>query len=406
MKALCWHGTGDVRVDTVPDPTIEDPRDVVIKITTTAICGSDLHLFNGFQPTMEKGDILGHENMGEVVAVGSGISNLKIGDRVVVPFTICCGECFFCAKGLFSCCDRTNPNAEMARAAMGQSPAGLFGFSHMMGGYAGGQAEYLRVPFADVAPIKIPERHPGREGAVPVRHLSDRLHGGGELRDRARRHGGGVGLRTGRPIRDAERLDARRRRVIAIDRVPERLRMAAERKPAETINFDDVKVYDRLMEMTNGRGPDRCIDAVGAEAHGSGSFDAVVDKAKAAVMLGTDRPHVLREAIMCCRKAGTISVPGVYIGLLDKIPFGAAMNKGLTLRMGQTHVPRYTEAAAREDRVRRDRPVVRHHPSLAAGGGPGGLQDVPRQAGRLHQGGPEAIAPEPVGRREASDQLP
>ena len=207
MKALCWHGTGDVRVDTVADPTIQDPRDIVIKITSTAICGSDLHLFNGFQPTMEKGDQLGHENMGEVVEVGRGISTLKVGDRVVVPFTICCGECFFCQKGLFSCCDRTNPNAEMAKAAMGHSPAGLFGFSHMMGGYAGGQAEYLRVPFADVAPIKIPDGIPDEKVLFLSDIFSDRLHGCGELRDRAGGYGRSVGLRPGRAIRDAERLD-------------------------------------------------------------------------------------------------------------------------------------------------------------------------------------------------------
>ena len=343
MKALCWHGTGDVRVDTVADPTIQDPRDIVIKITSTAICGSDLHLFNGFQPTMEKGDQLGHENMGEVVEVGSGISTLKVGDRVVVPFTICCGECFFCQKGLFSCCDRTNPNAEMAKAAMGQSPAGLFGFSHMMGGYAGGQAEYLRVPFADVAPIKIPDGIPDEK----VLFLSDIFPTGYMAAENCAIEPGdtvavwGCGPVGQFAMQSAWMFGAGR--VIAIDRVPERLRMAEHHSKAETINFDDVKVYDRLMEMTNGRGPDRCIDAVGAEAHGSGSFDAVLDKAKAAVMLGTDRPHVLREAIMCCRKAGTISVPGVYIGLLDKIPFGAAMNKGITFRMGQTHVPRYTK---------------------------------------------------------------
>jgi threonine dehydrogenase-like Zn-dependent dehydrogenase len=293
MKALCWHGTGDVRVDTVADPTIQNPRDIIIKITSTAICGSDLHLFNGFQPTMEKGDQLGHENMGEVVEVGSGVSTLKVGDRVV--------------------------------------------------GYAGGQAEYLRVPFADVAPIKIPDGIPDEK----VLFLSDIFPTGYMAAENCAIEPGdtvavwGCGPVGQFAMQSAWMFGAGR--VIAIDRVPERLTMAEHHSKAETINFDDVKVYDRLMEMTNGRGPDRCIDAVGAEAHGSGSFDAVLDKAKAAVMLGTDRPHVLREAIMCCRKAGTISVPGVYIGLLDKIPFGAAMNKGITFRMGQTHVPRYTK---------------------------------------------------------------
>ena len=337
MKALCWHGTGDVRVDTVPDPHIVDQTDAVIKITSTAICGSDLHLFNGFMPTMEKGDVLGHESMGVVVEVGSSVRKLQVGDRVVVPFTISCGDCYFCTKGLFSLCDRSNPNAEIARKAMGHSPAGLFGFSHMLGGFAGGQAEYLRVPFADVGPIKV-EAIPDEK----VLFLSDIFPTGYMAAVNAEIEAGdtvavwGCGPVGQFAIQSAWMLGAGR--VIAVDRVPERLRMAGLHGKAETINFDDVKVYDRLMEMTSGRGPDRCIDAVGAEAHGSGTFDAVLDKAKAAVMLATERPHVLREAIMCCRKGGTISVPGAYIGFLDKIPFGAAMNKGLTMKMGQTHV--------------------------------------------------------------------
>jgi threonine dehydrogenase-like Zn-dependent dehydrogenase len=343
MKALCWHGTNDVRVDTVPDPKILNPGDAIVKITATAICGSDLHLFNGFMPTMESGDILGHEPMGEVVEVGKGVTKLKVGDRVVVPFTISCGECFFCQKGLFSCCDNSNPNAEIARAAMGQSPAGLFGFSHMLGGYAGGQAEYLRVPFADVGPVKVPEGLPDEK----VLFLSDIFPTGYMAAENAEIEEGdtvavwGCGPVGQMTIQSAWMFGAGR--VIAIDRVPERLAMAANHGKAETINFDDEKVYDRLMEMTSGRGPDRCIDAVGAEAHGAGSFDAVLDKAKAAVMLGTDRPHALREAIMCCRKGGTVSVPGAYVGFLDKVPFGAFMNKGLTLKAGQTHVQSYTE---------------------------------------------------------------
>jgi threonine dehydrogenase-like Zn-dependent dehydrogenase len=340
MKALCWHGTGDVRVDTVPDPQIVYPTDAVIRVTSTAICGSDLHLFNGFMPTMGKGDVLGHEPMGVVVDVGSDVRKLKVGDRVVVPFTISCGTCFFCAKGLFSLCDTSNPNAEVARTAMGHSPAGLFGFSHMLGGFAGGQAEYLRVPFADVGPLKV--------NGLPdekVLFLSDIFPTGYMAAVNAEIEAGdtvavwGCGPVGQFAMQSAWMLGAGR--VIAIDRVPERLRMAEQHGRAETINFDDVKVYDRLMEMTGGRGPDRCIDAVGAEAHGSGSFDAVLDKAKAAVMLATERPHVLRETIMCCRKGGTISVPGAYIGLLDKIPFGAAMNKALTIKMGQTHVQSY-----------------------------------------------------------------
>jgi threonine dehydrogenase-like Zn-dependent dehydrogenase len=343
MKALCWHGKEDIRVDTVPDPEILDPRDAIVRITATAICGSDLHLYDGYQPTMEKGDILGHEPMGEVVEVGSAVKRLKPGDRVVVPFTISCGTCYFCQKGLFSLCDTSNPNAEMARKVMGQSPAGLFGYSHMLGGFPGGQAEYLRVPFADVGPIKIPAGLRDEQ----VLFLSDIFPTGYMAAENAEIEPGdtvavwGCGPVAQFAIQSAWMFGAGR--VIAIDRVPERLRMAEEQGKAETINFEEQDVYDTLMEMTGGRGPDRCIDAVGAEAHAGGSFDAVLDKAKAAVFLGTDRPHVLREAIMCCRKGGTLSIPGVYLGFLDKIPFGAAMNKGLTMKMGQTHVQRYSE---------------------------------------------------------------
>lgn len=341
MRALCWHGRADVSVDTVADPRIEDPRDTIIKITSTAICGSDIHLYDGYQPTMEDGDILGHENMGEVVEVGSAVKNLRKGDRVVVPFTIACGSCWFCNKTLFSLCDTSNPNAEVARKAMGHSPAGLFGFSHMLGGFPGGQAEYLRIPYSDVGPIKVPEGLPDEQ----VLFLSDILPTAYMAAENAQIEpgdtvaiwgGGPVGQLT---VQCAWMLGAGR--VILIDRVPERLDMAQAHSDVEIINFDDEKVYDRLMEMTAGRGPDSCIDAVGTEAHGTGSFDAMVDKVKAAVLLGTDRPHVLREAIMCCRKGGTLSVPGVYVGMLDKFPFGAAMNKGLTMKMGQTHVQRY-----------------------------------------------------------------
>ena len=345
MKALCWHGKEDVRVDTVPDPKIENPGDAVIKITSTAICGSDLHLYDGFMPTMEKGDVLGHEPMGEVVEVGSAVKKLKKGDRVVVPFTISCGACLFCQKGLFSLCDTSNPNAEIARKAMGQSPAGLFGYSHMLGGFAGGQAEYLRVPYADVGPIKIPDGLPDEK----VLFLSDIFPTGYMAAENAEIEKGdtvavwGCGPVAQFAMQSAWMLGAGR--VIAIDMVPERLRMAEEKSKAETINFDKEKVYDRLMEMTKGRGPDRCIDAVGTESHVglSAGADTVLDKAKTAVTLETDRPHVLREAIMCCRKGGTISVPGVYIGFADKIPVGAAMNKALTFKSGQTHVQRYTE---------------------------------------------------------------
>jgi threonine dehydrogenase-like Zn-dependent dehydrogenase len=343
MKALCWHGTEDVRVDTVPDPKIIDARDVIVKITATAICGSDLHLYGGYVPTMEEGDILGHEPMGEVVEVGRDVKKLNVGDRVVVPFTIACGTCYFCQKGLFSLCDTSNPNADLARKAMGQSPAGLFGYSHMLGGFAGGQAEFLRVPFADVGPLKIPSELRDEQ----VLFLSDIFPTGYMAAENCQMEPGdtvavwGCGPVGQFTIQSAWMLGAGR--VIAIDRVPERLHMAEVHGRAETLNFEKEDVYDRLMEMTGGRGPDRCIDAVGTEAHGHGSFDAVLDKAKAAVYLGTDRPHVLREAIMCCRKGGTISIPGVYIGFLDKIPFGAVVNKGLTLKTGQTHVPRYSQ---------------------------------------------------------------
>lgn len=343
MRALCWHGKEDVRVDTVPDPEIIDPTDVIVRITSTAICGSDLHLYDGMMPTMKAGDIIGHEPMGEVVEVGSEVRKLKKGDRVVVPFTISCGTCDFCVRGEYSLCDTSNPNAEIAEKAMGRSPAGLFGYSHMMGGFAGGQAEYMRVPFADVGPLKITSGLPDDQ----VLFLSDILPTGYMAAENAEIQPGdtvaiwGCGPVGQFTIQCAWMLGAGR--VIAIDRVPERLQMARECGKAETINFDDENVYERLTEMTGGRGPDRCIDAVGTEAHGTSSVDALIDRAKTALHIGTDRPHVLREAIMSCRKGGTISVPGVYIGLLDMIPFGAAMNKGLTFKMGQTHVPRYHE---------------------------------------------------------------
>jgi len=341
MKALCWHGTSDVRVDTVADPVIQEPRDAIIKITASGICGSDLHLFNGFMPTMEAGDILGHEPMGEVVEVGPGVKNLKRGDHVVVPFTIACGSCFFCEKTLSSLCDNSNPNKAIAEKAMGHSPSGLFGFSHMLGGFPGRQAEYLRVPFADVGPLKIESSLPDEK----VLFLSDIFPTGYMAAENCDIEAGdtvavwGCGPVAQFAIQSAWMLGAGR--VIAIDRVPERLEMARKYGRAETINFDEADVYKTLQELTKGRGPDRCIDAVGCEAHGGGSFDAVVDKVKAAVMLTTDRAHVLRQAIMCCRKGGTISVPGAYVGFPDKLPFGAFMNKGLTMKAGQTHMQRY-----------------------------------------------------------------
>jgi threonine dehydrogenase-like Zn-dependent dehydrogenase len=341
MKALCWFGKTDVRVENVPDPKILNPRDAIIKITSTAICGSDLHLYDGYIPTMQKGDILGHEPMGEVVEVGSENKKLKVGDRVVVPFTISCGNCFFCRKELWSLCDNSNPKAWIAEKLYGFSPAGLFGYSHMTGGYAGGQAEYLRVPFADVGPLKIPEGIADEQ----VLFLSDIFPTGYMAAENCDIQPGdtiavwGCGPVGQFAIKSAYLLGAER--VIAIDRVPERLRMAEIEGRAETLDFDDEDIFDKLKEMTGGRGPDACIDAVGMEAHGTGSLDAMYDRAKAAMFLATDRPHALRQAIHSCRKGGTVSIPGVYGGFLDKIPFGAAFNKGLTIKMGQTHMQRY-----------------------------------------------------------------
>ena len=311
MRAVCWHGKSDVRVDTVPDPKIQDGRDIIIKITATAICGSDLHLYDGYQPGMEPGDILGHEPMGIVVEVGSAITNLKKGDRVVIPFTIACGHCFFCKKGLFAACDTTKPNKKIAEMLMGHSPAACFGFSHILGGIPGGQAEYLRVPCADVGALKIESDLDDEQ----VLFLSDIFPTGYMAAERAEiEPGETVAVWGGGPvgqmaIRSAYMLGAGR--VISIERVPERLAMA-EKGKAETINFDKEHVYERLQELTQGRGPDRCIDAVGCEAHSHGSIAAVLDKVKKTVKLGTDRAHVLREAIYCCRKGGTVSVPGVY----------------------------------------------------------------------------------------------
>jgi threonine dehydrogenase-like Zn-dependent dehydrogenase len=341
MKALCWHGTKDVRVDNVPEPKIADPGDVIVRITSTAICGSDLHLYDGYMPTMQAGDVLGHEPMGIVVEVGRGVTKLKKGDRVVVPFTISCGSCWFCKRQMYSLCDTSNPNAEMARKMMGHATAGLFGYSHLTGGFAGGQAEYLRVPFADVSPLKIESDLPDEK----VLFLSDIFPTGYMAAENCELEPGdtvavwGCGPVGQFTIKSLWMLGAGR--VIAIDNVPERLNMAREKGKAETIDFSKDMVYDKLMEMTKGRGPDRCVDAVGCEAHAAGSIDGALDAAKAAVMLTTDRAHVLRDAILCCRKGGTISVPGVYVGFPDKIPFGALMNKGLTVKSGQTHVAKY-----------------------------------------------------------------
>jgi threonine dehydrogenase-like Zn-dependent dehydrogenase len=342
MRALTWHGTEDVRVEDVPDPEIVNPRDAIIEITATAICGSDLHLYDGYVPTMREGDVLGHEPMGEVVDVGSGVENLQEGDRVVVPFTISCGSCWFCEAELYSLCDNSNPNAEIAREMMGQSPAGLFGYSHMLGGYAGGQAEYLRVPYADVGPVTVDSDLPDEQ----VLLLSDVFPTGymaaenAEIEDDDTVAVWGCGPVGQFAIQSAWMLGAGR--VITIDRVPERLQMAREHGDAETVDFEDEDVYDRLMAMTGGRGPDRCIDAVGTEAHGTGLMGKM-DAAKQQVRLEADRPHVLRQAIRCCRKGGTLSVPGVYLGHADNVPVGPLMNKALTVNTGQTHVQRYLD---------------------------------------------------------------
>jgi threonine dehydrogenase-like Zn-dependent dehydrogenase len=345
MRALCWHGRKDIRCDTVSDPAIEHPRDAIVKVTSCAICGSDLHLYDGFVPGMLRGDILGHEFMGEVVEVGPENRKLKVGDRVVVPFTICCGECEQCSRGNWSVCERSNRNKEAADRMFGHSTAGLFGYTHLTGGYAGGQAEYVRVPYADVAPVKvngIPDEQALFLGDIFPTGWQAAVQCDIEPTDTVAIWGAGpVGQFA---IRSAVLLGAER--VIAIDWVPERLSMARA-GGAETINFQLESVLERLHELTRGRGPDKCIDAVGLEAHATHTLDSMIDRAKQMVMAENDRPHVLREMMYVCRPAGTLSIPGVYGGLVDKIPFGAAMNKGLTIKTGQTHVKRWTDELLR-----------------------------------------------------------
>jgi threonine dehydrogenase-like Zn-dependent dehydrogenase len=340
MKALTWHGKHDVRYETVPDPTIQDGRDAIVKVTACAICGSDLHIFDGLIPSMKSGDVLGHETMGEVVEVGRDNKKLQVGDRVVIPFTISCGECFFCQRGFFSACERSNPDRETAEKLWGHSPAGLFGYSHILGGYAGGQAEYIRVPFADVGPFKVPDELSDEQvlflsDIFPTGYMAAEFCGINPDDTIAIWGCGPVGQLA---IRSAFLLGAGR--VLAIDTVPERLALARE-AGAETIDFQKGDVYDEIQSLTAGRGADACIDAVGTEPETSASADSVVDRVKVATMLGTDRPHVLREAIRCCRNFGTVSIVGVYGGYLDKIPMGSAINRGLTLRMAQTPVQRY-----------------------------------------------------------------
>jgi threonine dehydrogenase-like Zn-dependent dehydrogenase len=341
MKALVWCGKKKVSVENVPDPRIVNPRDAIIRVTTTCICGSDLHLYDGFMPTMKPGDILGHEFMGIVEEVGPSVQNLKPGDRVVVPFTIACGNCFYCKRQLWSACDNSNPNAWMAEKMMGYSPSGLFGYSHLTGGYAGGQAQFVRVPFADVGPFKIPEELTDDQ----VVFLTDIFPTGYMAAENCNIQDGdtvavwGCGPVGQFCVRSALLLGAKQ--VVAIDDVPERLQMARD-GGAVTIDMSLESVYERLLDLTGGLGPDSCIDAVGAEAHGF-SVDAAIDRIKTTLFLATDRAHALRQAIYCCRKGGTLSIPGVYIGFPDKIPFGALMNKGLTVKTGQTHVMKYLQ---------------------------------------------------------------
>lgn len=346
MKALVWHAKEDIRCDTVPDPEIEDDRDAIIKVTSCAICGSDLHLFHNLIPAMKPGDIVGHEMMGEVVETGRGVKKLTKGERIVIPFTISCDECDQCRRGNYSLCERSNRNKKLGDKIFGHATAGLFGYTHLTGGYSGGQAEYLRVPFADGTHIKVPDSLSDEQALF----LGDIFPTGWqaavqcdiERTDTVAIWGAGpVGQMA---IRSAVILGARQ--VIAIDRLPERLSMAAA-AGAETINFEEESVLEALDELTDGKGPDKCIDAVGLEAHATSHVDSMMDRAKQMTMTANDRAHVLREMIYVCRGGGTLSIPGVYSGLIDKLPFGVAMNKGLTFRMGQTHVRRWTDDLTR-----------------------------------------------------------
>ncbi len=343
MRAVCWAGTHKVRVEQVEDPQILNPHDAIVKVSTTAICGSDLHLFDGYIPNVEVGDILGHEFMGAVVQVGPQVSNLQVGDRVVVPFPIACGKCFFCQRGMWSLCDNTNPNPRMAEALYGYSPAGIYGYSHLLGGYAGGQAEYVRVPLADVGPLKVPDGLTDEQ----VIFLSDILPTGYQAAENCNIQPGdtiavwGCGPVGQFAIKSAWMLGASR--VIAIDQLPERLKMAQEQGKAEIIDTaQDKDVVEALKDMTGGMGPDACIDAVGMEAHGFG-VDYWYDRAMQATRMESDRPTALRHIIQACRKGGTVSLAGVHSGYINMFPIGAAFNKGLTFKMGQTHVQKYMQ---------------------------------------------------------------
>lgn len=364
MKAVTWQGKKKVQVDTVPDPTIISPTDAVIEVTASAICGSDLHLYNGFVPTMEKGDILGHEFAGKVVAVGKDVKRVKVGDRIVVPFTISCGSCFFCSQEMFSLCSETNPSGEKQSAIIGYQTAGLFGYSHMYGGYPGGQAQYVRVPHVDVGGCILPEEISEHHALF----LSDIFPTGFMAAENCNIQPGqsiavwGAGPVGQFAVRSAFLLGAGR--VFIIDNEIERLALAVE-AGATAINYSLEDVYQVLKAETNGFGPDACIDAVGMESHGH-TPDAVIDGILQAVHLQTDRSHALREAMKCCRNGGTLSIPGVYVGILDNFPLGIAFGKGLTFKMGQTHVQKYMRPLL--ERIMRDeidpRVIVSHHVSL------------------------------------------
>ncbi|MBV9870067.1 MAG: glutathione-dependent formaldehyde dehydrogenase [Frankiaceae bacterium] len=342
MKANVWTGKNSVEVLDVPDPRILDSRDVIVDVTSAAICGSDLHLLHGFVPTMQKGDVMGHEFMGRVVEVGSDVQTLKTGDRVVVPFPISCGSCWSCQQGLYAVCENTNPNSWMAEKFFGHSTAGVYGYSHLTGGYAGGQAEYVRAPFADANALKIPEGLTDEQ----VLFLGDILptgYMGAEMCDI--QPGEVVAVWGAGPVGQFAMLSAYllgAERVIGIDRYEYRLALAREHVGAETINYEQQDVLETLRELTGGRGPDKVIDAVGMEAH-SPRPDYAYDRVKQMMKIETDRPFALREAIMAVRSGGVVSVIGVYGGLVDKFPMGSVMNRGLTIRSGQCHVQRYMQ---------------------------------------------------------------
>ncbi|MBE7243712.1 MAG: glutathione-dependent formaldehyde dehydrogenase [Actinomycetospora chiangmaiensis] len=369
MRALVWHGTQDIRCETVPDPQIEDDRDAIIKVTVCAICGSDLHLYDHFMPGMQSGDVMGHEFMGEVVETGRGVNGaLRKGERVVIPFTIICGECDQCKRGFFSVCERSNRNKHVAAKAFGHTTAGLFGYTHITGGYPGGQAEYVRVPFADRTHIKVPDSLTDEQ----VLFLGDIFPTGWQAAVQADIQptdtvaiwgAGPVGQMA---VRSALLLGARQ--VVCIDSVPERLDMARA-GGAITIDNGRESVVERLNELTAGKGPEKCIDAVGMEAHAPRALEHAYDRVKQAVMLESDRPTVLREMIYVCRPAGILSIPGVYGGLIDKVPMGAVMNKGLTIRTGQTHVNRWTDDLVRRIEAGQIDPsfVITHRASLEQG---------------------------------------